>query len=288
MNLVVDLAALALGIGGVAWGLVSRSDRGALAGARGRLDPPRSTGGPSSSPSSAAWRWRPCRRRFGGRRTLALFGAYFVALVLLLATDLDQRLLPDVITLPAIPIAFVAAATGLRPARARASFAAAVAVAVGLPLLLFVLSVPFGAGAIGIGDLKLLFVAWGCSPGSRGPSSGSSSGAFLAGVVVLVLLVTRRVRLRSYIPFGPFLIIGAMWGSSGRAESQASAADGALAGSSTIAISRSRPEVRAPEGRRSTGGRSRTTPRGEHEAGHTDTRSRTRLLIGPQRSLLAR
>ena len=36
-------------------------------------------------------------------------------------------------------------------------------------------------------------------------------GALLSGVVILVLLATRRVTLRSYIPFGPFLIIGAFW-----------------------------------------------------------------------------
>jgi prepilin signal peptidase PulO-like enzyme (type II secretory pathway) len=30
-------------------------------------------------------------------------------------------------------------------------------------------------------------------------------------VVILVLLATRRMTLRSYIPFGPFLIIGAFW-----------------------------------------------------------------------------
>jgi prepilin signal peptidase PulO-like enzyme (type II secretory pathway) len=34
----------------------------------------------------------------------------------------------------------------------------------------------------------------------------------LGGVVILVLLVARRVTLKSYVPFGPFLIIGAMWG----------------------------------------------------------------------------
>ena len=37
------------------------------------------------------------------------------------------------------------------------------------------------------------------------------AGALLSGVVILVLLATRRVTLRNYIPFGPFLIIGAFW-----------------------------------------------------------------------------
>src|SRR5947209_16712327 len=34
----------------------------------------------------------------------AIFGAWFVTLVIGLATDLDQRLLPDVLTLPVIPV----------------------------------------------------------------------------------------------------------------------------------------------------------------------------------------
>ena len=36
-------------------------------------------------------------------------------------------------------------------------------------------------------------------------------GALLAGVVVVVLLVLRRITLKTFIPFGPFLIIGALY-----------------------------------------------------------------------------
>ena len=61
---------------------------------------------------------------------LLVIGAYVVALVLLFATDLDQRLLPDVITLPMIPYA---------------------------------------------------------------------------------LVVTRRISMHSYVPYGPFLIAGSLW-----------------------------------------------------------------------------
>lgn len=142
--------------------------------------------------------------------TLVLFGAYFLALLLLLATDLDQRLLPDVITLPAIPIALGAGLAGVNPLVSGA-LPAAVAVALIVPAGLYLLSVPFGAGAIGTGDLKLL-VSVGLVSGLARTLIGVVTGALLAGVVVAVLLVTRRVTLRSYIPFGPFLIIGALWG----------------------------------------------------------------------------
>jgi leader peptidase (prepilin peptidase)/N-methyltransferase len=36
-------------------------------------------------------------------------------------------------------------------------------------------------------------------------------GLLVAGVVLVALLATRRIGRRSYVPFGPFLIIGALW-----------------------------------------------------------------------------
>ena len=36
-------------------------------------------------------------------------------------------------------------------------------------------------------------------------------GAILAGVIVILLLVLKRITLKTFIPFGPFLIIGALY-----------------------------------------------------------------------------
>jgi len=38
------------------------------------------------------------------------------------------------------------------------------------------------------------------------------SGLLAAGVILAVLLATRRIGRRTYVPFGPFLILGALWG----------------------------------------------------------------------------
>jgi leader peptidase (prepilin peptidase)/N-methyltransferase len=149
--------------------------------------------------------------RFADDATAAvIFGAYVVALVLLLATDLDQRLLPDVITLPAIPIAFVVTLAGLNPLVPPSVLPIAVVVALAVPAGLALLARPFGAGAIGMGDLKLL-VSVGLLAGPLRMFSGVVYGALLAGLVIVVLLVLRRITLKTYIPFGPFLIIGALW-----------------------------------------------------------------------------
>ena len=147
--------------------------------------------------------------RFEDAGAGVVFGAVIVALVLLLATDLDQRLLPDVVTLPLIPLAAAVGVLGVNPFVA-GELPGAVVAAIVFPLGLFVLSIPFGSGAIGMGDLKLM-VGVGLLLGLYRTLIGLMAGAILSGVVVVVLLVTRRVTLRTFIPFGPFLILGAIW-----------------------------------------------------------------------------
>ncbi len=148
--------------------------------------------------------------RFADPLVAVVFGAYLVALVLLLATDLDQRLLPDVITLPAIPLAFAFSLSGLNPLVPVGVLPIAVGVAIAVPLLLWLVSIPFGAGAIGQGDLKLL-VSVGLMVGPLRLVYGAIYGALLAGVVLVVLLLLRRITLKTFVPYGPFLIIGAIW-----------------------------------------------------------------------------
>lgn len=148
--------------------------------------------------------------RFPGD-TLALvaFGAWFVTLIAGLATDLDQRVLPDELTLPVIPLALLYAWSGLNPLVAGALLFA-VAAAVLIPAVLYLPSIPFGAGAFGIGDVKFL-AGMGLMVGGERAVSGTLFGLLVAGVVLFLLLVTRRIGRKTYVPFGPFLIIGAVW-----------------------------------------------------------------------------
>ena len=134
-----------------------------------------------------------------------------VALVLLFATDLDQRLLPDVVTWPLVGLALLAFALGAGPYVHTVDdlkFAAAAAVIA--PALLYLVSIPFGPGAIGQGDLKLL-VSVGLLGGPARLFLGLVSGAIVAAVAIVVLIVLRRITLKTYVPYGPFLIAGAMW-----------------------------------------------------------------------------
>jgi leader peptidase (prepilin peptidase)/N-methyltransferase len=138
-----------------------------------------------------------------------VFGAWFVTLVVGLATDLDQRLLPDLLTLPVIPVGLLYALSGSNPL-VGGDLVPAVSAAVAIPTVLFLSSIPFGAGAFGIGDVKLLAGVGLMAGGSRA-LSGVVFALVLSGIVLLVLLAARRIGRRTYVPFGPFFILGALW-----------------------------------------------------------------------------
>src|SRR6185369_5658860 len=142
---------------------------------------------------------------------LLVIGVYVVALVLLFATDLDQRLLPDVITLPLVPYAIVVFILGAGPFVATTDdLLWAIAAAILIPVALFLLAIPFGKGAIGEGDLKLL-VSVALLAGALNVFYGLVSGALVAGIVVAALVASRRLTMQSYVPYGPFLIAGSLW-----------------------------------------------------------------------------
>jgi leader peptidase (prepilin peptidase)/N-methyltransferase len=148
--------------------------------------------------------------RFAGDPLAAvLFGAWFVTLVVGLATDLDQRLLPDVLTLPVIPVALIYAVSGANPFVGSELWLAVIA-AVAIPAVLYLPSIPFGAGAFGMGDVKLL-AGVGLMAGAGRAFDSVVVALVLSGVVLLTLLAAKRIGRRTYVPFGPFFILGVVW-----------------------------------------------------------------------------
>jgi leader peptidase (prepilin peptidase)/N-methyltransferase len=150
--------------------------------------------------------------RFGAdTSSLAVVGLYVVALVVLFATDLDQRLLPDVITLPMVVYAIGIYVLGASPFLATTEDVLwAIGAAIVVPIAMYLLSIPFGQGAIGLGDLKLL-ISVGLFAGSGLLFYALVAGALLAGLTVGLLLFVRRISLKSFVPYGPFLIAGTLW-----------------------------------------------------------------------------
>jgi len=140
------------------------------------------------------------------RSTLPLWGtlvylAFLAVLVLLAATDLEQRRLPHLLLDPLIvgSLLFVPFNPAIDPRDAMIGAVAGVAI---LGLLALVVR-----GGLALGDLYLV--------GPLGLLLGFPAiiGAlFLAALLVaatsLGLLAAKRVGMRSYVPFGPFLVAG--------------------------------------------------------------------------------
>jgi leader peptidase (prepilin peptidase)/N-methyltransferase len=79
-----------------------------------------------------------------------------------------------------------------------------------IPAALYLPSIPFGAGAFGLGDVKLL-AGVGLLVGGERALGSVVFALVLSGIVLITLLATRRIGRRTYVPFGPFFIIGALW-----------------------------------------------------------------------------
>jgi leader peptidase (prepilin peptidase) / N-methyltransferase len=205
----IEPLALLFGLGGLVWGVVA--DR---ISARW---PAHEDGGVRKVDwrtvvvavlGAAAMAVAPVRFADPGERLL--FGAFFAACVLLMATDLDQRIMPNVITLPLIVLGAAALAWGGDSLVLRSSLLSTVVGAIAVPAVLYVASMPFGDGAFGEADVKFL-VAAGLLTGFIRIVLSVFAAAMIAGVAIVALLATRRATLKSYIPFGPFLIMGVVW-----------------------------------------------------------------------------
>ena len=144
-------------------------------------------------------------------RDMAVLGIWFAALTVLLATDLDQRLLPDVITLPLIPFAAVVLLIGWDPLLAGKSLGIASGIAAGIlaPIGLLVSDRLFGGG-LGLGDVKLS-VSLGLICGIYLLIAGFFVASIAFAIVIGILIVLGRLKLRSHIPFGPILILAGVF-----------------------------------------------------------------------------
>ena len=145
------------------------------------------------------WRWPDLK-------DLAVLVPFAVALLILLSTDLDQRLLPDLLTLPMIAVAAVVLVLGWSPLLAGKELAivSGVAAAIAAPAFLFVTD-KLLRGALGGGDLKLA-VSLGLLCGITRFFGGFLLASIVFAVILLVLIALRRLSLRTAVPFGPVLI----------------------------------------------------------------------------------
>lgn len=142
-------------------------------------------------------------------RSLLILAAIGASLIVLLATDLDQKLLPDLLTLPLIVVTGVLLVLGWSPLLAgkQLGLASGIAAAIVAPAFLFVTD-RILHGDLGEGDLKLA-VSIGLMCGLTLLISGLLAASIAFSAVLLVLIALGRLSMRSAVPFGPVLILAA-------------------------------------------------------------------------------
>lgn len=146
--------------------------------------------------------------RFGLTWPALVYAAFCAALIVVSGIDLEHQIIPDRITLPGLAIGLVAAVTILPIGIVNA--VAGVAVGGGLLWLLAWLSpYLFGKEGMGGGDIKLMGMV-GAFLGWKPALLTIMLGALAGSVLGMTLIVIKRLRRDQYIPFGPFLALGAV------------------------------------------------------------------------------
>jgi leader peptidase (prepilin peptidase)/N-methyltransferase len=145
---------------------------------------------------------------FGPTPATLIYALFFSSLVVITFIDLTHQIIPDVITLPGIPLSFLAAST-LLPTGWLNSLEGLL-LGGGLFYLIAYLSILLlKKEGMGGGDIKLVAMI-GALLGWKEVMLAIFS-ASVAGSVVGLLLIGTRLRDRSDpIPFGPFLVLGAL------------------------------------------------------------------------------
>jgi leader peptidase (prepilin peptidase) / N-methyltransferase len=145
---------------------------------------------------------------FGLTWTAVLYSALFSALLVVTGTDLTHRIIPNVVTVPGIVLGLLGAATVLPVGLVNAVLGVAIGGGI-LWALAWASPYLFGKEGMGGGDIKLLamigaFLGW--KPALLTIMVGSLSGS-LIGLSLIGLGFMKR---DEYIPFGPFLVFGAL------------------------------------------------------------------------------
>jgi leader peptidase (prepilin peptidase) / N-methyltransferase len=152
--------------------------------------------------------------RFGATLETLFLLIFLSSLVSISFIDLDHQVIPNVITLPGIPLGLMGGlVAGEPPILDR--LIGALAGAGFLYLVLLYGGAVYGQDAMGEGDLNLIAVV-GAFLGWRAVVITILMACLIGSVAGLALIAFKRLGRRQHIPFGPFLSLGAVialfWG----------------------------------------------------------------------------
>ncbi|RJQ78573.1 MAG: prepilin peptidase [Desulfobacteraceae bacterium] len=147
--------------------------------------------------------------RFGTHPpTAAVYFVFIAALLVITFIDIDHRIIPDVISLPAIP-AGLALSFFLPPVSWLDSLLGIVVGGGSLFIVAWGYHLLTGKEGMGGGDIKLLamigaFIGW------QGVLFTIMASSFTGTAVGLAVMLRARKDMKMAVPFGPFLAIGAI------------------------------------------------------------------------------
>ena len=146
--------------------------------------------------------------QFGLNGTTILYAALYSALIVVAGTDLSHKVIPNVITMPGVVVGLLGAATVL-PVGVINSLLGIVVGGGLLWVLAWASPYLFGKEGMGGGDIKLLALV-GAFLGWKPALLTIMIGSLIGSVVGISLIVARIMKRDEYIPFGPFLVVGAV------------------------------------------------------------------------------
>lgn len=145
---------------------------------------------------------------FGPSWVAVAYGLLYSALLVVAGTDLSHKIIPNVVTFPGILVGLLCAATVLP----LGFLGGLLGVLVGggiLWLLAWASPYLFGKEGMGGGDIKLLAMI-GAFLGWKPAVMTIMVGSFLGSLVGVTLIAAQVIKREDYIPFGPFLVCGAL------------------------------------------------------------------------------
>lgn len=141
--------------------------------------------------------------RFGGSSWVWLLALHALILGIIFVVDLEHRLVPNPVIIAGAAVALLGSLAWRDPPLSMALFGGLLGYVL---FLLFALAKP---GAMGMGAVKLAGLI-GLVVGYPTVLSALFSGIVVGGIGALVLLLSRRVSRTSYVPYAPFLAMGAV------------------------------------------------------------------------------
>lgn len=146
--------------------------------------------------------------KFGPNVETAIYFIFIAALIVITFIDIDHRIIPDRMTLPGIPLAFLAALF-LPNTTWQTSLYGILAGGGSLLLIAVGYSYFTGKEGMGGGDIKLLAMI-GALCGWKGVIFTIFLGSILGSITGIATLRGSGKGMKSAIPFGPFLSVGAI------------------------------------------------------------------------------